>query len=140
MESKLLILICGLFICICTQINAQIVNIPDSNLKIALLDHEPSIDLNGDSEIQLTEAQNYNGDLILPGNNIINVTGLEYFVNVNVLNLDYNNIVEFSLGGLPNLTYLSIRYNNLNALDVTSFTSLEQLVIRNNNLTGLNLW
>jgi uncharacterized repeat protein (TIGR01451 family) len=143
MESKLLISICGLFICICIQfneLNAQIVNIPDGNLKTALLDHQPSIDVNGDSEIQLTEAQNYNGDLILPGNEIINVTGLEYFVNVNVLNLDYNNIVEFNLEGLPSLTYLTIRYNDLSSLDVSSFTTLEQLVIRNNNLTELNLW
>jgi len=140
MESKLLISICGLFICICTQLHAQIVNIPDSNLKTALLDHQPVIDVNGDNEIQLTEAQNYNGDLILPGNEIVNVTGLESFVNVNVLNLDYNNIVEFSLEGLPNLTYLTIRYNDLSSLDVSSFTNLEQLVIRNNNLTELNLW
>jgi len=140
MKKKLLIHTCCLLMVFFTKLNAQIITIPDANLKTELLEHQPVIDLNNDSEIQVSEAQNYNGDLILPGKAIVDVAGLEYFVNVNVLNLDYNDIVEFSLQGLPNLTYLTIRYNDLSTLDVSSFTALEQLVIRNNNLTELNLW
>ncbi|HIB37804.1 T9SS type A sorting domain-containing protein [Mesonia sp.] len=139
MKTKLLFL-CGVFSIFCgLSLGAQNVNIPDANLKTALVNHSPTIDTNSDGEIQVTEATNYNGDLILPGNNIEDVTGLEYFNNINVLNLDYNNISDFSLNGLTGLTYLTVRYNNLTSIDVSALSSIESLVLRENDLTSLDV-
>jgi hypothetical protein len=42
---------------------AQVVNIPDSILKDFLINYIPVIDLNGDKEIQISEAGNYTGNL-----------------------------------------------------------------------------
>jgi len=43
--------------------NAQTVNIPDLILKNFLINHNPVIDINGDEEIQVSEAESYSGDL-----------------------------------------------------------------------------
>ena len=57
--KNLYILLIALFAFTISQ--AQIVNIPDANFKNALLNHIPVIDLNGDSEIQISEASVFNG-------------------------------------------------------------------------------
>lgn len=130
MNKKLLFGFLGLFLSILHQLEAQNISFPDGNLKTALLNHAPVIDTNNDGEIQVTEATNYNGDLILPGNSISNVSGLEYFNSVNVHNLDYNNISNFDLNGLTGLTYLSVRYNNLTSIDVSALSSIQSLVFK----------
>lgn len=104
-----------------------------------MVNHSPVVDTNSDGEIQVSEATSYNGDLILPGNSIVDVTGLECFNNINVLNLDYNNISNFSVNGLTNLTYLSARYNNLTSIDVSALGALEELVLRENLLVNLDV-
>ena len=42
---------------------AQIVNIPDTNFKAALVAHNPKIDTNGDGEIQVSEAKAFKGKM-----------------------------------------------------------------------------
>ncbi len=139
MNKKLLFAL-GCFFCIAfLKVKAQEINFPDTNLKDALLNHQPMIDTNNDGEIQIAEAANYNGDLVLPSSSIGDVTGLEYFNNVNILNLDYNNITNFEVDGLSSVTFLSIRYNNLIYLNVGYLSSLENLVLRENSLTYLDV-
>jgi len=77
--------------------NAQIVNIPDVNFKNALLNHDPVIDTNNDGEIQVIEAEAailiiVRGSISDPATHIENLTGLEAFVNIEILDVSENNI------------------------------------------------
>ena len=54
----------------------QNVNIPDANFK-AYLVGEPSINTNGDSEIQVSEATAFNGTIDCSFLNISDLTGIE---------------------------------------------------------------
>jgi hypothetical protein len=63
---------------------AQNVNIPDANFKAALLSNT-SLNTNMDSEIQVSEAQAYTGDLYLSSLNINNLTGIESFTSLHGL-------------------------------------------------------
>jgi len=69
--------------------NAQIVNIPDQNFKNYLLANA-AINTNGDSEIQLSEAQAFTGEIICNNKGIADLTGIEAFVNLTTLHC-YNN-------------------------------------------------
>ena len=73
---------------------AQIVNIPDANFKIKLLNHNPIIDLNNDNEIQVTEAESFNGSLAVSSGNISDLTGIEAFINITELNCGENNLTN----------------------------------------------
>ena len=44
---------------------AQTINFPDETLKSKLVNYTPNIDINNDSEIQVSEAQAYTGGLDL---------------------------------------------------------------------------
>lgn len=119
-----------------TIVSAQNVNIPDGNLKAALVG-DNLINTNNDSEIQVSEAQAYNGDLILGNLNITNVTGLTAFTQVETINLQENNISNFSYTGVSNtsVTTLILLMNPLNSLDLSGMNSLEWLDI---GYCGLN--
>ena len=76
---------------------AQIVNIPDSNFKYALLhNYNPSIDINNNGEIEVNEALQVT-TLFLPGGYvpqpIVNLTGIEAFINLETFGI-YNNNVQ----------------------------------------------
>ncbi len=74
--------------------NAQIVTIPDVNLKNALLNQTPTIDLNNNGTIEVTEALAVTDQLVLNNSSISNMTGLHAFVNVKKINLSGNNLVS----------------------------------------------
>ena len=98
----------------------QNVNIPDVNFK-ALLVANPNINTNGDTEIQLNEATNYNGSISsgVPPVIIYDLTGIEAFIN---------------------LTVLFWNSSLLTSLDLSQNSALELLVCNNNSqLTSLNL-
>lgn len=106
-----------LFLLLTYQVQAQNVNIPDANFKAALVNNT-AVNTNGDTEIQVTEAQSYTGVLDLFGKSIADLTGIEAFTA---------------------LTGLSCRQNQLSSLDVSNNTALTFLVCTNNQLTTLNL-
>jgi len=68
-----------------TSLKAQIVSIPDANFKAYLVGN-PDINTNKDTEIQLTEAANYTGDIYCAYRRIKDLTGIEAFVKVNNAN------------------------------------------------------
>lgn len=102
------------------QLQAQIVNIPDVNFKNKLLNHNPVIDTNSNGEIELAEAH----AVIFPLNvseavpPIIDLTGIEAFINIE----------EFNCAG-----------NQIETLDLSANTFLWNLVCGNNAITSLNL-
>lgn len=144
----LLILISGLA-------SAQIVNIPDANLKARLLEADVTnniakdnagnsikIDVNSDNEIQQSEALlvyrllNLNYTSSLP---ITDFTGLQSFTNLSELYIGLGNDPTLDLSNMTNLTILFCDNSNLTSLNVSGCTNLVQLVCESNQLTSLDL-
>lgn len=132
-------------------VNAQIVNIPDANLKSKLLQASPTyyiaknlsgnfftIDANADGEIQISEALQVSY-LYLREMNISNTTGIESFSNVTELILEKNSISSLNTNTLTNLTILRIGENNLSSLNLSPLVNLTQLNCDNNQLSSLNI-
>ena len=71
-------------------LQAQIVNIPDANFKTALMTHVPKIDLNGDKNIQLSEAMVVK-NLNVSYKAISNLSGIEAFTTLTNLDCSRNN-------------------------------------------------
>ncbi|UPT72240.1 MAG: T9SS type A sorting domain-containing protein [Flavobacterium sp. JAD_PAG50586_2] len=132
--------------------NAQVINIPDANFKAKLLAADSSnniastgfpavptkIDSNNNGEIEQSEALLIVG-LRIDGSNISDLTGLEYFHNLDGLVASNNPLTTFSQNGMPNLHDLILENGNLTSIDFSGYTSLWQLHIVNNSLTSLSL-
>ncbi|MEZ4875741.1 MAG: T9SS type A sorting domain-containing protein [Flavobacteriaceae bacterium] len=96
---------------------AQNVTIPDANFKAYLVGN-PAININGDTEIQLSEAVEYTGDISCPNLNISSLVGIEAFINIEQLNC---------------------KNNNLTALNLTQNTALQVLIAQGNQISNLSL-
>ena len=92
----------------------QNVNIPDTNFK-AYLVGEPSINTNGDTEIQLSEATAFNGAIICDSMNISDLTGIEAFTALTELYCSYNQLTSLNVTQNTALTDLNCGWN-LNSL------------------------
>jgi len=133
MKKLLLILLCLPMIGF-----GQNVYIPDANFK-AYLVGEPSINTNGDTEIQLTEANLFNDTIECYGMNISDLTGIEAFTDLTYLACDLNQLTNLDVSQNTALTYFSCGYNQLTSLDVSQNTILEVLECWNNQLTSLDI-
>ncbi len=113
--------------------------IPDTNFRSFLNTNHPTfMDISGDSLIT-DSAAIFTGILSCSSQNIADLTGVEYFVNITQLWCDNN-----QLTALPDLTNntalkeLYCYYNQLTALpDLTNNTALQQLYCYTNQLTAL---
>lgn len=139
------------FLSIFLNANAQIVTIPDPIFKAELLAANPvdgytasdqngnyiTIDINGDGEIQLTEAQQvYELYLIQPASDL---TGIQSFTNLRTLDATYLELEFLNVSGMTNLESLDCSDNYIAALNVTGCTSLYMLQCDFNELTALNV-
>ncbi|KAB1157873.1 T9SS type A sorting domain-containing protein [Flavobacterium luteum] len=132
-------------------VNAQIVNITDSNFKAKLLKSDTNtyialnslgkpikIDANNDGNIQISEAQNV-ATLWISSSNIISLSGISSFSNLTDLDCESNKLVSLNLDGLLNLNKLRCSSNQLTSLDVKNLINLESVVCRSNQLVSLNV-
>lgn len=78
-------------------------------------------------------------ELALSGRGICDLSGLQYFPNLQVLFCSQNNLTALNLSAVPNLTYLNCHANRLTTLDVSMLPNLENLVCSENQLTQLDL-
>lgn len=142
--------------------HSQIIEIEDVNFKNKLLQASPlnaiakdlnnnftSIDLNGDGEIQVTEARNISY-LNLKNSSIFNLLGINYFTNIKYIDVSNNNTMQnlvisnFShlaeLIVAPNTALSQVEISNnhlLKKLNVSTLFNLEHLNCSNNGLTEL---
>ena len=117
---------------------ACVVNIPDANFKAVLVNNN-SINTNGNSEIECSEASAFSGTINVSGQGISDLTGIESFVNVSNLYV-FNNTISFLDVTQNTLLKQLVAYNNnLTSLDVTQNTALERLDLLNNNLTSIDV-
>lgn len=117
-------IITSIFIVCSLSLFAQNVNIPDANFKEALttsgsLPGNKTVDINGDGEIQKSEAEAVIEILYLSDvakGKIQDLTGIEAFVNMKLL---------------------VCASNELTSLDVSMLSKLEEIVVMNNKITSL---
>ncbi len=117
-------------LCFFTNVNAQIINIPDPVFKAKLLAANTSntiafqynlpikIDTNNNGEIELNEALQVD-KLDVSNSNIINMDGLSYFANLITLNCDNVLITQLDISYLPKVSTLYASNNqNLKNLNI----------------------
>jgi hypothetical protein len=99
-----------------------------------LLNYSPTIDTNGDDNIQFTEAEAFTGTLEVSEKVISDFTGLEAFVNITGFNGRGNIMSELSLEANIALTsvdfsespdLVNINLKNGNNTSITSFNGLD---------------
>lgn len=125
-----------LFLLTCTFLNAQIVNIPDTNFKNALI--VEGVDTNGDGEIQVSEAEAIL-NLNVSFKNILSMEGIQSFVNLEVLHCSNNQLSTLDMSQNLNLQWLTCGGNQLSNLDVTQNLNLINLWCDNNALNDLDV-
>ncbi len=116
----------------------EIVNIPDSNFKAYLLE-KSSININGDDEIQVSEAAAFTGVIYCDGRNISDLTGIEAFTALISLDCSDNQITSLDVSKNAALFNLYCQKNRLTSLDISGNTALERLYCHDNNLTNLDI-
>lgn len=144
--KKIILLICTCFLT--TSLFAQIINIPDPNFKAALLSASGAsscagggsyqIDTNNNGEIEVSEALEV-CRLQVTNSDIYDMTGIEYFTNLEKLFCYNNSITEFNAPSLENLETLSIANNLLTEINLTGLDNLGYLSITSNQLTSLDI-
>ena len=125
---------------------AQIVDIPDPNLRAAI---EHWLGKDPGATITVANMENLT-TLLAPNANISDLTGLEHAINLTLLDLgarfvevryiNSNSISDFSpLAGLTNLTDLWISYSAIADISpLTGLTNLESLDLVNNVITDIS--
>jgi len=135
--KKYILNIIVLFV-VCFGATAQDVNIPDANFKSYLVNNS-SINTNGDTEIQVSEANAFTGEIDCPWANIVDLTGIESFTNLTVLKCNNNNLTSLNVEQNTDLTVLVCYGNNLTSLNVNQNTLLTELNCGDNNLGSIDL-
>lgn len=121
---------------------SQSFSVPDSNFEQALIDLniDTSSSTNAiDGVVNLSVAVTGTTNLNLANKNISNLTGIEYFTDVEWLFLENNNLTDVDLSSNTSLVGLRISGNNLLNLDVSGLSNLEDLLCGSNNISSLIL-
>ncbi|AWK05952.1 T9SS C-terminal target domain-containing protein [Flavobacterium crocinum] len=172
MKNYLILLI----LCFFSSLNAQIINFPDPNFKQRLVSIDrasnkakdkfgnyTAVDLNGNREIEVSEAENLISLDVSTGNILNYITSLEGISNFknlvtlncsmnSIANLDIrsltvlmnlncsnNKITSLNVSGLLALQDIDCAYNELQYLDVSNLTGLKILSCYKNKLSSINL-
>ncbi len=117
---------------------AQNVNIPDFNFKNYLLNNT-AINTNSDTEISVAEAQAFTGTISATSLGITDLTGIEAFVNITILEVYSNILTSLDVSNNTSLTRLHCANNQITTLDVSNIPTLNQVHCQNNQLVELNL-
>ena len=133
----LLTLICFLSLSF-IRVNAQTVNIPDANFKTYLVGNT-AINTNANGEIETTEATAFTGQIDIHALGVSDLTGLEAFVNLNMLTAYNNPYTTINLTNNTRLTYIFVAQTGLTTLDVTHLPLLQSLLFGQTSISTIDL-
>ena len=140
----------------CFFSQAQIVNIPDNTFRNALINDnvvdtnndfvpDSDADLNDNGLIELSEAMSvtylnlYYFDLS-SSQKIQNLEGIQYFQNLEWLDIEFNNVTNIDLlNQLQNLYWLDADSNNISSVNFSANNNLQYIFLYDNNLTELDV-
>ncbi len=114
------------------------VTIPDANFKAYLIGNT-TINTNGDTEIQCSEASSFTGIINCENYSISDLTGIESFTALTELNCSFNQLSNLNLSQNTSLTHLECDNNQLTSLDLSQNTALVNLICYYNNLSNINV-
>lgn len=141
-----------LALCLSYSIDAQIINIPDANFKLKLLQSDVTksiakdanfnnikIDSNGNGEIEESEALLVYS-LNIASSGILSLEGIQNFVNITGISCNNNKISSLEpLLTASNLSSVDCSQNLLTQLDLTKLTKLSSLYCTWNQLLSLDI-
>jgi hypothetical protein len=116
----------------------QNVNIPDVNFKNYLVNNT-AVNTNNDSHIQASEALAFSGTLAFQFYSINDLTGIEAFRNLTVLDCGDNNLTSLNLSQNTALLELYCYDNQIESLDLSGNTLLQALDCRDNQILNLDV-
>ena len=119
-------------------LSEAVVEIPDPNFK-AILVENTDINTNGNSEIEVSEAENYNGKLSAVESNISDAEGLQYFINISAILMYDNNLTSIDVSKNTKVTQLLVERNDLTSIDISNLSVLTDFKAHSNELTQANL-
>ena len=119
--------------------SAQVVNIPDPNLEAALRELFEANNVLGPNEPITREHMALILSVDLRGQNIKDLTGLEYATNIEALGISFNQISDLRpLRRLTQLVVLEVFRNQISDLTpLSDLTQLERLIIGTNQISDL---
>ncbi len=118
------------------QLEAQIIDIPDSNFKQTLINL--GIDTNNNNEIEESEAMAPSA-LSVFNQSIVSIVGIEYFTNLKTFICSNNFIDSADLSTLSLLEYVAASENLITELILPESENLRIVDLRDNRLSALNL-
>lgn len=129
------------------QISAQNISISDVNFKNKILSSNPgntvaknlagnyfSVDMNGDGEIQQSEASQVKS-LDLSFSNISSMVEITDFINLEMLACNNNNINKLYLSSMNSIKWVNASYNNLNNGGISVGPNIEYIDLHNVSLS-----
>jgi hypothetical protein len=137
MKKNLLLAFSTLILCF--ELQAQDVSIPNANFKAYLVGNS-AINTNLDTEIQVSEATAFTGTIDCSNLFITNMSGIEAFINITVLDCSDNSFLS-SVDISSNTALLDFRCENnmFTSLDLSANTALTQVRCMGNDITSLDL-
>lgn len=118
---------------------AQNVHIPDSAFKAYLVGNQ-SVNPNGDSEIEVSEASAFDGILIVTATDVADFTGIESLTNMKRLSISNNDsITNLDISKNENLEIINVSRTNITSLDVSKNTKLTHLECYQNSMTSIDV-
>lgn len=149
-----------IILCLGYNVNAQIISFTDANFKAKLLQADVTneiamndfgdnikIDLNNNSEIEVSEALNVYR-LNISNANIITLAGIENFTNLNIIDCSYNQLTNLDLTFRPYMIAINCSHNLITEVNfppvidegvVISYNLIESLELSSNGLTFFQL-
>lgn len=113
------------------------VTIPDANFKSYLVGNT-AININGDTEIQCSEASTFTGIIDCNYNNIADLTGIESFVALTELICSFNSLTSLDVTQNPELTLLRCNDNSISSIDISQNLVLTSINFKENDFTDLD--
>ena len=127
-----------LFVLLSANIIGQDVTIPDANFKAYLVGYS-AINTNGDTEIQVAEANVFTGMIDCSDLGISDLSGIEAFTALTELRCWDNQLTSLNVSQNINLNFLYCFNNQLTSLDLTQNTDLISLGCGSNQLISLDV-
>lgn len=111
--------------------------IPDANFEQKLINL--GIDTDGKNGKVKTASIASVTTLDISSSAIANLTGIQDFTSLTILNFSTNTVASYNPANNPLLTELRVAYNSLTSLDISKNPALLYIDFSNNNLSSLNL-
>lgn len=117
---------------------SQYVNIPDTTFKNYLLSSE-NINTNKDNEISNEEAVSFHGIISISGMKIYDLTGIEAFINLRVLDCSGCKLRKINISSNSKLEEVHCKANFIDSLDLSNNFKMKRLYCDGNRMKYLNV-